>query len=802
MPAAPPADDGAACASPATLAALQLPELLGLLAADAATDLGRQRIAAVRPFRCEEALRQHRRRFEEADRLAAERPLVPACEQPFDPVLAALDEGGELDGRDLVLLADLLRIAVDARRRIDGAEPPCPALAERVAALSDLAPLIEAIDRALDRRGAVRDDASPELVRLRGRIQHARERLYADLSGYVEQHREHLGEETIPMRGGRLMLLLQAGARGRLAGLTHGRSGRGKSFYFEPLEAVELNNRLQQAREDEEAERRRILRQLIARVEAARAEVAQAAELVTELDQLQVYARYRQTTGGRLAELGPRHELELVGARHPLLDPALAEQRRVALGTAGHRQPVVPLDLSLSTDQRVLVITGPNAGGKTVALKTVGLLALSHLCGLPLPAAAGSRLPFFDAIVATVGDEQDLLADRSTFSGRLLRLREAWEAAGPDALILLDELGSGTDPEEGAALAVALLEALAQRRALTLATTHLLRVAAVAQELEGALCAAMAFDAETGRPTYRLRTGPPGGSEALALARRLGLPDAWLARAEELLGEEHRSLQRLLEEVEASRRALDAERRALAVERADAERLRRRLAEREAALAEEKRRLAGQLRGQLEAFRRRVQERLRDELERLARAAGASAAKRRQAVGEATARLFAGAPQPAEEESAAAAPPRVGGAVRHRRLGWQGVLERLDRGKAQVRVAGKILRCREEDLAAAGEAPPAPRAAAVSTPEPDADEPRELKLIGLRVEPALDRLERFLDRSLLAGLPEVRIVHGHGSGQLKRAVRERLRRHPAVAGQRPGGKGEGGDGATVVRLRG
>ncbi|HEX5761057.1 MAG TPA: Smr/MutS family protein [Thermoanaerobaculia bacterium] len=788
--------------SPATAQALELPALLAVVSHLAASDLGRERILALAPHASEPALAAHRRRFEEAERLVAERPLVPDFDAPLGPLLDRLVTGlPPVTGGDLVRLADLLRAARAATRRIAGTDPPCPGLAALAAESAETAALLARIEKTLDRRGEVREDASPRLASLRREIRRVRDQLYRDLSGYVAEHREELSEETIPMRGGRLVLVLQAGARGRVGGLLHGRSATGKSLYFEPLEVVDSNNSLQQAVEDEEAERRRIVNELLAEARAALPAVQGEADFVGELDLLQAAVRFGQRCAGALAERGGRHDLRLHAARHPLLDPCLAELRQEALGQAGHVGPVVPLDLELGGEGRVLVVTGPNAGGKTVALKTAGLLALAAQAGLPIPAARGSRVPFFTRVVATVGDEQDLLADRSTFSGRLLRLREAWEAAGPDSLVLLDELGSGTDPEEGAALAVSLLEGLLEKGALGVITTHLTQLAAAALELPGATCAAMEFDPATGRPTFRLVPGPPGGSEALALARRLGLPREWLDRAEARLGTEHRQLRGLLAEVERVRRELVAASDRMETEAADAEKLRRRLAGEREALETERQGLAKRLRGELETFRRETAGRLREEVERLRHEL--ETGRRRGLEEAAVERLFAAAPALPEPESEEGGPLVLGGTVRHRRLGWQGVLKKLARDRAEVVVKGKRLACAPEELVGTGGAPAARPSRAKMAPESGRDEtPAEIKLIGQRVEPALEELDAYLDRALLGTRKEVRVVHGHGSGRLREAVRRHLRTHPGVADLRPGAPNEGGDGATVVTLRG
>jgi DNA mismatch repair protein MutS2 len=798
--------------SPATALALEFPSLLAVVSRFAATDLGRERVLGLRPFEEEAELRAQRILFEEVSRLVGERSLVPDFDVPLGELLDRLVTGRPpVTGLDLVRLADLGKATRAASARIREAIPPCPALDTLARGLPDLDPLLRRIEKTLDRRGEVREDASPKLAALRRQIRTVRDQLYRELGDFVSSHRDELSEETIPMRGGRLVLVLQAGARGRSGGLIHGRSGTGRSFYFEPLQVVESNNSLQQSVEDEEAERQRILIELIDASRAALPDLREHAHFLGTLDLLQASVRFGDRCDGRLPEIGPRHELRLLAARHPLLDPCLAEVREEALGQAGHSGDIVPLDVEFSRERRILVVTGPNAGGKTVALKTAGILSLAARCGLPIPAAPGSRVPFLTRLVATVGDEQDLLADRSTFSGRLLRLKEAWEAAGPDSLILLDELGSGTDPEEGAALAVALLEGLLEKGSLAVMTTHLTQLAAAALELDGATCAAMEFDPATGRPTFRLVPGPPGGSEALALARRLGLPDEWLDRAEARLGSEHRDLRRLIAEVERVRQELAETRERLEVEAADAEKLRRRLAAEHAALEEERRSVARKLRAELDGFRRETSERLRQEVDRLRERF--EEGKRQGLAAQAVEALFAEAPTFGNEAPELAGPVAVGETVRHLGLGWQGILEKLEGGRAVVLVRGKRVRCRPDELAPAGSGgdgkrEPAPRAV---RPEPrkergDLDEaasvPPEINLIGQRVEPALEELDVYIDRALLASRKEVRVIHGHGSGKLRQAVREHLRGHRGVASIRSGAANEGGDGATVVTFRG
>jgi len=792
--------------SQATLDALEYPSLLRLIAELAATDVGRSAALGLTPLGDAGQLDERRALYEEVRVLLVDGPLVRSLEADIEPLIVRLeDQGSLLDSHDVLQAAALLRMADSAAGRVtQGTDVASPHLEHLLSDLPDSGDWTRRVKRTLDARGRVRDNASPALKTLRKKVQETRQDLYGQLQQSVGRFGDHLSEETIPLHEGRLVLMLKSGARGQLDGLVHGRSGSGRSFYFEPIEAVSGNNRLRTAIDDETAERARLMAELIDGLRQVTPAVLVAAGRVGDLDLLQAVAAFADLSGARLADIAAEGELRLCEARHPLLEPSLADLRKRALGNAGHRDAMVPLDLELDEATRLLVITGPNAGGKTVALKTAGLLTLASQSALPVPCAKGTRLPRTHRLVATVGDEQDLLNERSTFSARLLRLQEAWEAAGPGSLVLLDELGSGTDPDEGSALATALLEELLRGGALTLVTTHLTRLAALALESSGAACAAMEFDPDSARPTYRLLPGAPGASEALALAQRLGLPSAWLERASATLDPEQRSLQRLLEELEETRKRLareldraTSEQRSLAAARTAAE------TERDELLAE-RRKVARRLKSELNDFERRVRQRLRTAEEQIRQELAAG--RRKGVVAQVAAEILEDAPvditSEAEPETASG-PIHVGGQVRHRGLGWEGRLEKLNRGRAEVSVAGKRMRCRENELVGVAATPSTLKVAQSRPTERRPAQPdvaAELKLLGLRVEEALRKLDRYLDQALMGGAREVRVVHGHGTGRLRDAVRQHLDVHLAVVSHRPGGEGEGGDGATVVAL--
>ena len=786
----------------ATAQALEFPGFLATLAQLTSSDLGRRRVLQLEPLSRRTEIDERQGLIAEARKALETAALVPYLEEPVLPLVERLgDNNSAVTGSDLLRLAASIEIVREAEQRLSGTIPEDSALLDLFQPDAELLELCQEIQRSLDRRGGVRDSASSELVRLRRRIRSVREGLYASLQQTLERHKDNFAETTVTLKDGRLNLLLSSGAKGRTQGLIHGRSGTGQSFYFEPLEAVEGNNSLQEAIEAEAEERQRILNDLIDRAREQLESIERQLDVLAELDLIQAISRYAERGRCVLPTISERSEIQLIEARHPLLDPEFAELREAALGTSGHTEPVVPLNIELDAVDRILVITGPNAGGKTVALKTTGLLALIAQCGLPIPAQEGSRVSIFESIMAMVGDEQDLLTDRSTFSARLLRLKQAWELAGPKSLILLDELGSGTDPEEGAALAIALLEGLLESKSLGVLTTHLTQLSAVALEYDGALCAAMEFDPDSGRPTYRLRPGAPGASEAISLAERLGLPSTWLARAEELLGGEHRNLRRLLQEVEEVRHQLaetqsDVESRARLLEMERAE-----VAAELESLELERKSQRQKIRAEFDDFRRRVTDQLRDELE--AMLGKVEQGRKRGLVAESANRLFEDAPQIEEEEPTGSV--LVGAQVRHRSLRWEGRLEKVKGTKAEVRVKGKKVRCEITDLAPASETERVKtkarrRGVEIRLGDGESELPVELNLLGLRVEPALDELDRYLDQALMGDRNEVRIVHGFGSGRLREAVRSHLDPHPAVARFRPGKRDEGGDGATVVVL--
>ena len=617
----------------------------------------------------------------------------------------------------------------------------------------------------------------------------------ADLQARVERLLDHpavapaLQERYVTVRNGRYVVPVRDDARRAVRGIIHDRSQSGATVFVEPEETIPLNNELTRLCLEERDEELRVLAELTDAVRSALPALARLVEGLGALDLVFARAGLAERFGATLPEVAIGGDLDLPQARHPLL----VAQRWAASPGAGE---VVPVDLRVPADRPGLVLSGPNAGGKTVALETCGLLVLMAHAGCHVPAAPGSRIPLSTEVLAVIGDEQSLAQDLSTFSSFVRQVRDILAIAGPGSLVLLDELGAGTDPAEGAALGAALLEALLDRGARVVVTTHLEPIKVFAQVEPRLQNATVAFDAERLEPTFRLEYGHPGPSHALTIGERFGLPAAVIARARMHVGEQGRRLETLLATLEARTREAEA-RSALAARReteardaladirratesAQAEALRlRRAAEADAqALLAEARRQVGR------------------ELDRLK----ADEASRRREAQDAYRRLRA-AEAALQPVRAAADTPVRPGEVQLRGLGVRGQVVGEADGLVTVQAGRLTVRVARSEIEPATGGAAAPSGGTVSVPT-RADVPQELHLLGLTSDEARAAVERFLDDAALAGHREVRLVHGKGTGALRRAVEGCLRGHPLVGGFRLAEPAAGGAGATVVALEG
>jgi DNA mismatch repair protein MutS2 len=602
-------------------------------------------------------------------------------------------------------------------------------------------------------------------------------------------------DQVITLRDDRYVIPLKPNFRQSVRGVVHGHSGSRSTLFVEPLEVLEQNNRLAELRMEERDEMDRILQELSARLAADREAIGRTLGALAHLDAVQARARFGFELGGVVPEISEERRLRLAAARHPLL----VWKQRAAGGRA-----VVPNDVALSECEKVLIISGPNAGGKTAVLKTIGLFGLMAQAGMPVTAAEGCELPVFSDFFADIGDEQSLERDLSTFSSHMRSVAEILRSAGRDALVLLDELGSGTDPAEGAALGSAVLARLLESGCLTIATTHHSSLKLFGARTEGAMNGAMEFDPATLEPTYRFILGRPGRSYGLDMADRLGVPGDVVRDARSRLAADETALDRLLQQVEQDSRALQREREAAEADRLTAQRLR--------AEAEEAARTAGEasrnIRAQARQDAREVLGALRQKFKELSRAAdsGKTAVQaERRAVDALVYRLDAVEPAGRSAEPPEGHAFHAGDRVCIPRLNRTGTVLFVHRDELEIDAGGIKLRLPAADAVPSTAAPPAGGGPASSGWGADLQE-REgavdrLHLLGRRVDEALKAVDRFLDRAGIDGFRTVTVIHGLGSGALKEAVTAFLKAHPLVASIRPGEPAEGGAGVTVAELR-
>jgi DNA mismatch repair protein MutS2 len=721
------------------------------------------------------------------------------------PHVAEAARDGTLEAPVLLDVLTTTGIALELRDALGGHAAEAPLLAEVAAALDvgALRRVQAALERAIDPRGGLLDTASPELASLRRRLAAARREAADLMRDLATRLRPHLQESFTTVRGGRPVLAVKASSRSAVPGIVHDSSGSGQTIFVEPMAVVEANNRARELAAQEREEEERILRALSRQVGEARAELDAMVGALAHIDL--ALARAALSRGWDGCPVEPADEVELRAARHPLLDPASA----------------VPIDLPLA-GVRALVVSGPNTGGKTVALKTLGLLAMLHACGLRVPAAR-ARMPVFDRVLADIGDDQSIAESLSTFSAHVRRLVAIMAAAGPSSLVLLDEPAAGTDPDEGSRLAQAVIARLVEQGALVLATTHHPDVKAWASEAPGAANAAVGVDAESLRPLYALKIGEPGASHALGIAERLGLDPAVIEAARAAGPPERRALEALLGDAASTRAAAEAERdearrarREAGLAEARARELEadlaRRIARSREAAEEERRAARREAQEDLAALTRELSE-LRSQIaaarrEEAARAASAARAadlrgrerdRRLGAASEAAARAAGALAAPVADRPAGAL--AVGDEVIDAEMGFRGRILAISGGRAEVQADGARMRLPVARLVR-DEAAPARREPDPEPPPPPAGPmvDMELDVRGRRAEEARAVVRERMDAASMAGLPLVRVIHGHGTGALRTAVRQELERHPLVERAEPAPPEQGGDGATIAHL--
>ena len=728
---------------------------------------------------------------------------------PFDGVLDIYAEVGRLTVPGMMLQpAELLNIAVTlgaARRlktffqRFEGINKTgmtAPLLCARAARITPLKHCEDAVHAAVDAAGEVKDSASPELRRVRKLIARTRDEIMDRMSRILRDSgaQNIVQDQVITVRDDRYVVPLKPNFRQGIKGVVHGHSGSRATVFVEPLEVVEQNNRLAELRMEERDEIERVLRVLTSLLARDAAGIGATLDAAAGIDAIAARARFGTEYQGTVPELSAKRRLHLRAARHPLI---------VAKQKSGAAQRVVPNDIDLSDTGRTLIISGPNAGGKTVILKTIGLLCLMAQAGIPVTAAEGSELPVFGDLFADIGDEQSLEMDLSTFSSHVRQIAGILREVKSDSLVLLDELGSGTDPAEGGALGAAVLSSLQESGCVSVITTHHSVLKLFGARTEGAVNAAMEFDPGTLQPTYRFLPGRPGRSYGLDMASLLGVPDDVVRDARARLSGDEVNLDRLLEQVEQDARKLRLEREQAQQDLSTAQRLKAEAEQLHRTASEEAR--TAKAKAKLDA--RDVLADLRQKLKELSRAASIDRGQVEQERQEINA--LARQLEPTDEEPVGqpilSGTIRPGDRVRMPRLKRTGTVLFAHHDELEVDADGLKLKIASRDAVPLEQTAASKQGSPASGWSADIEEreglPDRVNLLGLRVDEALAETERFLDGASAKGFHHATIIHGLGTGALKHAVTELLKGHPLVASFRIGEPSEGGAGVTVAELK-
>lgn len=801
---------------------LEYESLRALISRYTGSEPGRRLLAAVEPVSgraaLEAALRETREAVSYLEEAAAPRSRSSSAAPPaavkFDnlpdveaSVARLRIEGASLEGPEIAALIGFLERAMEIRSALAPLGGRFPLLAERARAIGDFREALKAIAGKVLPDGSVADGASVALARIRRDIERQRRAIHESLERFLKAHREDgmLQDEFITIRNDRFVVPVLPGARKRVPGVVHGSSGSGHTLFLEPLETLEMNNDLVRLVEEELREVHRILVEISARLREHARELRSASEALAALDLVFAKARFAGEFNAAIPEFSPDEApvLRLKAARHPLLEDLFRRQRK----------KVVPVSLELDASRRTLLISGPNTGGKTVAMKTVGLLALMAQSGLPVPAEE-AVFPLFDDVLADIGDNQSIEQSLSSFSAHVARIKEMVEAATSGSLVLLDELGRATDPEEGGALGVAILEEFRQHGAFTLASTHLLALKVYGATTPGVVNASMGFNEQTLEPTYVLRLGSPGKSAGLEIAARLGLPPRLIERAHAAMSSRERDIARFLNELET--RITEASAETEAIRRREGElamreaQFDRRMEQREAARVRDLERRAEEAQKAFEKQANEIIERLLSSAEQRKQAERAlrDVARAKREFAEQVKALPARQASPAAPKPPAAAGEiREGMRVRLKDVsGVARVRKVLSNGRFEVEVGVLKVQARPEDVL---EILPEKGEAGARLPEgvtlkggPRWDTlTREINVIGKSGDDAVLEVDEFLDSAFLAGVTRVRVIHGHGMGILKKRLHEVFKKHPLVAKYELASPAEGGTGATIVEIK-
>ena len=810
-----------------SLTTLELPKILDRLAAFCAFSGGADLARRLAPATDIDVARRFQQETAEARKLLSVKTDVTiGGARDVRPLVANAAIGAVLLPIEILDIKNTLVAGRALKRSLGKLGDQFPRLATIVSGIDECSSLIDAISRTIDERGEVLSSASEKLATLRHALKVAHDRLLQKLQTLLTSSRyaTYLQENIITQREGRYVIPLKAEHKGKLRGVIHDQSSSGATIFVEPLATVELNNEWRKLQLEEQEEIRRILTELCKFIGEQALAIKYNVEALAELDLAFAKAKYadalratepvlcsfnaeyatRDTSVSQTSSVKrhPGSALRLRAARHPLLD----------------QSSVVPVDFIVDDQTYVVVVTGPNTGGKTVSLKTVGLIALMAQCGLHIPAQSGSEISVFDSVYADIGDEQSIEQSLSTFSSHITNIIGILKKADARSLVILDELGAGTDPAEGSALARAILSFLLDTGSTTLATTHYPELKVYAQATPGVTNASVEFDLETLAPTYHLTIGLPGRSNAFAIAKRLGLDETIIAEAQTMMPHTDLEAEKLLDEIHRQRDLARQERALAEAVRADALKLETALSRRLERIEEERQKILEETRAEAKAEIETLQEELHGLRRKLQTAAlPLTVIKEVEAATEKLADetetpIFPSSVPSVRGASIAQKPFRLGDSVWIKNLRTEGAILSLTSSEAEVQIGRLRVRAKLDELQALADKKTEvitskPQTSNFKTPTPPNSQTptrpatgMEIDIRGQTVEEGLLMLERYLDSAYLASLPWVRIIHGKGTGKLRQAVRDALRASDLVVSQEPGSDGEGGEGVTIARL--
>lgn len=784
---------------PHSLEVLEFPKIVALVASGALTPYGHELCERIEPLFIQSDIdRLQKETSELQDILEFGQPFPLSHLEDCRPLLSRAGvTGGFLEPDEFLILRDLLQVSSDLHRYEKDNRDSMRSLDNYLSSLKPCADLLKKIDSTIDERGDIRDNASKELKRIRGSLAGVRRRIITRLEQIVSGRRNQPGwqDDVVTIRSGRYVIPVLAKQYKRDMGILHDRSQSGNTLFIEPPEALEFNNQLNLLKQQERLEMDRILRRLTEQVSEREDALRENCSLIGHLDRLHAAAQFSLKIKASRPGVTSQSKLTLVDARHPLL---------IAFG--GSVDAVVPLSITLDEDRRALLVTGPNTGGKTVALKTCGLLLLMAQSGLPVPANPKSEIGIFNKLYADIGDEQSIEQSLSTFSSHLKNIVEATRHADGNTLVLLDEVGAGTDPKEGAALAESIVLHLLERRAKLIVTTHYSQLKTLPLEHEGIENASMEFDRTTLSPTFRLQAGIPGSSYAVEIARRLGMTESICVQATSLMDASEKSLTSLIESLESELSQIRADRTELSERLAKAKEL-------EQFYRTQRDKLTQSAGEEREKSLREAKELIDDARRKVERLVGdirkSDASKKAVKDWHSFLKKTKSHVERQIEsiESSKSRPDVVhsfmkGDIIRVISLNQQGEIEEILSGdRARVQIGSMNMTTELRNLEKLSAPLSKGRVSISNSVGQDTDLSPEIHLRGMTVEEALESLEKYMDKAVVAGLGQIYVIHGKGTGTLRRVLSDYLRNHREVDSLQIGNWNEGGAGVTVVKLK-